>query len=97
MVQGAADLQAFMDRLALFKARGGLQLEGAQHAVGDFRISLARAVQVCGRGSACLPLVLQLAVALHCTACSAAQRPPMQPGLRACCPPSVAADVVFVV
>jgi hypothetical protein len=46
VVQGAAYLQAFMDRLALFKSRGGLQLEGAQHSVGDLQISLARAVQV---------------------------------------------------
>lgn len=46
MLQAGADMQAFLDRLALFKARGSVQLEGVQHAVGDFRISLARAVQV---------------------------------------------------
>ena len=45
MVQGGADAQAFLERLALFKARGGVQLEGARYAAGDFSFCLARAVQ----------------------------------------------------
>lgn len=45
MVQAGDDMQAaFLERL--FKQRGGVQLDGAQHSLGDFRISLARAVQV---------------------------------------------------
>lgn len=39
-------MQAFLDRATQLKQRGALQLEGVQYAVGDFRISLARAVQV---------------------------------------------------
>jgi hypothetical protein len=46
VLQAGADMQAFLDRLALYKARGSLQLEGSLHSLGDFSISLARAVQV---------------------------------------------------
>ncbi|KAL4859485.1 Mediator of RNA polymerase II transcription subunit 20a [Chlorella vulgaris] len=45
VLQAGADMQAFLDRLALYKARGSLQLEGSLHSLGDFSISLARAVQ----------------------------------------------------
>jgi hypothetical protein len=48
VIRAGADMPAFLDRLSLFKARGGLQLDGTRHAVGDFTICLARAVQVCG-------------------------------------------------
>ncbi len=48
VVQASSGMQAFLDRLALFKARSAVQLEGMQYTIGDFRISLARAVQVGG-------------------------------------------------
>jgi hypothetical protein len=90
VVQGAADLQAFMDRLALFKSRGGLQLEGVQHAVGDFRISLARAVQV----RAALRLAASGAAAGCCIALQAAHHSnaaEVEALLSCCLPPSLTA------
>lgn len=45
VLQAGPDMQAFLDRATQLKQRGALQLEGVQYAVGDFRISLARAVQ----------------------------------------------------
>ncbi|KAL4430899.1 hypothetical protein ABPG75_006155 [Micractinium tetrahymenae] len=45
VLQAGADMQAFLDRATQLKQRAALQLEGVQYAVGDCRVSLARAVQ----------------------------------------------------
>lgn len=46
VLQAGPDMQALLDRATQLKQRGAVQLEGTQYAVGDFRICLARAVQV---------------------------------------------------
>ncbi|GAB4817817.1 hypothetical protein N2152v2_004863 [Parachlorella kessleri] len=45
VLEGDSELQQLLDKLRLYQLRATLQLEGLRYGIGDFSVSVARAIQ----------------------------------------------------